>query len=245
MCAALLLHTLSFAQKNVPLENGSIFWLKDGSKIIGEFVDSDDFTTKTKIITGDTVSLEYDMIRRSYLYDDIALFNRARFQYKNSLLLNYSIGLSRDHFNMDLSLNKRINRKFELGIGGGIHHNTSYFQTPQFFYTIDVVSFPIFAQGKYFFGESAVQFYVRGRVGVANNIDTWQTQEVSRGITMEGALGATFPTKWRLKPYFELGQYTSRAAGVSQTFGTELFSDIDFKVWFNRVVFTIGFEIGK
>ena len=58
-------------------------------------------------------------------------------------------------------------------------------------------------------------------------------------------LGLWCLQKKRLKYYFELSQYTSSVSGTLENFEPTAISGIDFNVWFNRVVFTLGIEIGR
>ena len=63
-------YSLVYGQKNVPLENGSIFYLNDGSKLIGKVINDFQDTKQIEIITGDTVTLSSDLLNKQYLFDD-------------------------------------------------------------------------------------------------------------------------------------------------------------------------------
>ena len=243
--SAFLIYSMSYGQKNVPLENGSIFWLNDGSKLIGKLVNDIQSTKQIEIITGDTISLRSDMVKKQYLSEDVSIYNNAKFHYKKGFLYNYSIGFANLHSNTDLSINKRFNNKFEIGFGLGFHYNELQFRTSSSRHWISVNSIPIFAQGKYIFNEGNKRFYVRGKIGYANNLDSgWGLTSLRNGVMLDGGFGITLPSKNRFKYYFELSQYTSSASGTLTNFEPNAISDIEFNTWYNRVVVTFGIEIG-
>ncbi len=243
---AFLFYSMSYGQKNVPLENGSIFWLNDGSKLIGKLINDIQSTKQIEIITGDTVSLRSDLVKKQYLFEDISIYNNAKFHYKKGILFNYSMGFADLHYNTDLSVNKRFNNKFELGIGLGFHYNELHFRTSSSTHWITVNSIPFFAQGKYIFNDGNKRFYLRGKIGYAyNEISAWGLRSIRNGVMLDGALGVTLASKNRFKYYLELSQYTSFASGAKANFEPNALSDIEFNTWFNRVVVTFGIEIGR
>ena len=90
-----------YGQINDPQENGSIFYLNDGSKLIGKVIYDFDDTKHIEIITGDTVTLQSGLINKQYLFDEVSIYNNARFHYKKGFLINYSMGFSYIHYNTD------------------------------------------------------------------------------------------------------------------------------------------------
>ncbi|MBL4706276.1 MAG: hypothetical protein JKY54_17240 [Flavobacteriales bacterium] len=235
----------SYAQKNKPIEGGAVFWLNDGSKIIGKLLDDDLWNRQVEIVTGDTINIDHGLITKLYLPQDIALYKRSRFHYKRGGLLNFSMGASEGNVAFNLSYNQRISQRLEFGGGIGYHYNSFNFSTANEMYFVGVHSMPMFVQGKYIFRFGPRIFYAKARLGYANNYRSWGITQVKDGITMHGAVGLTFSSKSRLKHFIELGQYTSHASGVARNFSGNALSDIGFNVWFNNVVVTYGIEIGR
>jgi len=235
-----------YGQINDPQENGSIFYLNDGSKLIGKVIYDFDDTKHIEIITGDTVTLQSGLINKQYLFDEVSIYNNARFHYKKGVLLNYSMGFARLHYNTDFSLNMRFDNRFEIGIGLGFHYNELDFRTSSSSHWLTVNSIPFFAQGKYILNDGNKRFYLRGKLAYAyNKLPSWNIISINNGVMLDGALGLMVSTKRRFKYYLELSQYTCSASGTLENFETNAISDIDFDVWFNRVVFTLGIEIGR
>jgi len=239
-------YSLVYGQKNVPLENGSIFYLNDGSKLIGKVINDFDDTKHIEIITGDTVTLQSGLINKQYLFDEVSIYNNARFHYKKGFLINYSMGFSYIHYNTDFSLNMRFDNRFELGLGLGFHYNELDFITSSSSHWLTVNSIPFFAQGKYILNDGTKRFYLRGKLGYSyNKFASWDISNVKNGVMLDGALGLMVSSKKRFKYYLELSQYTSSISGTLENSEPTAISDIDFNVWFNKIVFTLGIEIGR
>ncbi len=241
----MLLQTLCYAQKNQPIEGGTILKLKDGARFVGTYEGQDEMGRLVKISNGDIITIRPSLIRREYHPDQISLYKKRKFHYKTGGAFNYSIGVADEHFNMDLSYSRHFTPRLELGLGIGFHRNSFWFTTSSDFHFVDVNSFPMYAQAKFDLTQGLRRIYVKGKAGYANNIMDWGMTSIKDGITLDGAIGVSFPSKGRFKHYVELSQYTSYAQGSHRNFSSNAVSDIDFNVWFNRVVMTWGFEFGK
>ena len=241
----LLLSSITYGQGNISIKNGSIFWLNDGSKIIGKVIESDESTKKVAIITGDTVYIPSNLTKKTYLSDEISLFNNSKFHYKKGYLFNMSFGFANNHFNSDMSINKRLNNKLEVGLGVGFHYNSLTFRSQIGWHFIDVPSIPFFIQSKYFLNEGKRLIYLKGKVGYVNNYSSWGIESVHNSIMLEGSFGVLFSSHKKFKHYLELSQYSSNAYGKLRSFGFNDISEISFNTWFNRVVVTYGVEIGR
>lgn len=239
------MQSLCFGQKNKAIEGATMVWLKDGSKIIGVETDENEDYRKIKIVTGDTVTIKPNVIRKIYQPNDIALFNRAKFHYKQGGLIHANIGASDGFGSFDISYSKRFRGKFELGAGVGFHSNSFFFSTTSSFHWVTVQSAPIFVQGRYLINTGKYMFYAKGRLGYANNFDSWGITQVKDGFMLDASIGCMFATKRRYKYFVELGQYTSYASGMAINRDPMGLSDIGFKMWFNNVNLTFGIEIGR
>lgn len=238
------------AQKITIVENGAIYKFKyhkfkHHKRVNGALLSEDNSVKVIETIEGDTITFNLDSVRKAYLPDQIRLFSDGKFHYNDGKLNNYSLGLSDRHVNLDYSFSWRLNYKFEIGGGIGFHYNTFEFFTSNNAHYIDVISFPMFVQAKYAFTNYRKRLYLKGRVGYANNIETWNMASMKDGIMLEGGLGILFASKMRVRHYFELSQYTSYAKGSAELTDPDVLSDVDFAVWFNRFIFTYGIEFGK
>lgn len=219
--------------------------MQDGSVLLGELVSFNESPYKLHIITGDTVTINPLLAKRIYLPEEINLFDKGKWTYKNGLVFNMAIGMSNEHNNFDVDLSYLYRNKFSLGVGLGFHNNFFGVQTTSSFHVGDVRSNTFFAKGQYNILNRSYRIYATGKIGFANHNETNQIPTISDGILLEGGLGIMFASRKRAKYFLELSQYTTHASGVLINNDVNALSDIDFDVWFNRIVFTFGIQFGK
>jgi len=239
------------AQSKHAIENGCIVKARYQGKIRGSLVDQNSRQWTVVDYNGDSIRIIPLDIKKVYLPDEITLFKRKRFHYKKGGLLNHSLGLGLGGVHWNLSYNRRFAEKFEIGFGLGVHQNSFYFSTSNSRHDVGVTSFPLYIQGKYILRTGKKLWYGKLRAGWANNLNTWMTYDTTDGLLFEGGLGVTFKSKTRMKRYFEVTQYFSRASGMARSAAQNglatqtVLSDIGFKVWFVNFMVTYGIEIGR
>jgi len=231
-----------------PIENGVFVTLIDESQFKGVLL-NDTILGKLdiKIITGDTIHVNPALIKRSLMPDQIFVYDGAKYHTKNGLVFNNRFGVSAFHGGFQMGLAYRFKEKYELGIGVGYAANGYSLQLPGAWVGSTVNSFPVFATGKYFFNNKSIRPYAIARLGLANNITSWGIDEVGNGFYGEAGLGLEFASKLPGKFFIELSQYTSYARGTGRSFDWNSPTPIeyDFSLWFNRIVFSFGYYIGK
>ena len=227
------------------MENGAIFKLYDGSILVGDLVSYNTSPYRLKILTGDTVTINPLLTHKIYLPNEINIYKKGRYTYKEALVVSLSDGVSSSHNNFDIKAGYITRNKFEVGLGFGIHSNSFWLRTISSTQFADIVSTTYFLHGKYFIYQGAQKYYVTGKLGYANNHTNRRLPVVTDGITMEGGVGVLFASRKRSKYFLELSQYTSHATGMLVSNDVNALSDISFDVWFNRIVFTFGVQFGK
>lgn len=233
------------SQSKHAIEKGCIVKTQHQGKIRGSLVGKNE---KSWIITNyqkDTISVLDVNIRKMYFPEEITLFNRKRFHYKKGGLLNHSFGVGLDAAHWYLSYNRRFNKKFEAGIGFGVHNNGFHFNTSNTRHSVFVGSCPLYAQGKYIFSSGKKLWYGKARAGWANNFNSSSSYDLTDGFLFEGGIGVTFKSKTRMKRYLEITQYFAQASGMAVDDSILALSDIGFKVWFVNFMITYGIEIGR
>lgn len=233
------------SQSKYAIDNGCIVKTKYQGKIRGSLVDQSPTLWIIADYTGDTIRVLPIEIRKVYLPEEITLFARKRFHYKKGGLLNHSLGNGLGGTHWNLSFNKRFTTKFEAGLGLGGHINWFYFSTSNSRHDVSVSSFPLYMQSKYIFSVGKKLWYGKMRAGWANNFNTFDTYDTKDGFLIEAGLGVTFKSKTRMKRYFEMTQYFSRASGMYRNTDINAISDIGFKVLFVNFMITYGVEIGR
>ena len=228
-----------------PIENGSMFKLKDGSKISGEYIGFNNDLHLVKIITGDTLNISEDFVSRHYLPERIDYFGKQRFTYKSGYLFNAQVGVSEEHANMDFEWSKFVRPRFTLGLGIGFHLNNTFVWIPNNSFDIRVKSLPIFASSRYYLTQNKRRIYATGRAGYVFNRDVETVNNMKNGFMLEGGLGIEFSTKYQTKHYLQFTQYTSTASGSVSSFGMAQVTQATFDIWFNSFNVTYGITVGS
>jgi hypothetical protein len=240
---------ISFSQNDQLMENGAVFkfkrhWYKH-NMVYGTLLQNDFNIQNIETVSGDTVSFPIDSARKYYLPEQITLCKNGRYHYASGKIRTFSMGVSRDHVNLDFVYGFRINRHFDIGIGTGMDHNAFSFYTVDDFHLVNIVGTPLYIQGKYNLYRKRRIIYLKAKVGMTNNSETANIVSVNNGIVMEGGIGMLFPSRLRSRFYFEFSQYTSHAKGIANVASSSILSDVEFDVWFHRFLFTVGVEFGK
>ena len=266
----LLLSVFSYAQHK-RIQDGAIIYLIDGSKLVGELVERNKSDLKLKLISGDVVTLLPKHRRKTYLPEDIVLFNGSKFHYQKGFVFDVSLGQSMNHFAFDFSTNWKF-KDFELGLGSGVHNSSIPVRIQDIDLVIESLTSPHYLQAKYNLTDSSMRIYLKGVVGliltnpfssqsttsstsittsnnnttVVNNgsLNDFGTR-IDSGVLLEGAIGVTFASKKKVKHYLELSQYSQKISGShSDAFNSNV-SELDFNIWINRIQLTYGITIGR
>ncbi len=242
-----LLTSLSGYTQNMskPQEKGAIFKLYDGTIAVGKLLSFNESTYKLKIITGDTLTIDPFITTKIYLPEEINLYGKGRYSYKKGLKGSFAIGVSPEHSNFDFSGSYILNSKFSFGGGFGFHNNSFSIQTVSSAHWGNIFSRTYFVNGQFFFTNRAQRIYATGKLGYSDHRETRQLPILSDGIVLEGGVGLEFSSKNKVKYFIELSQYTSNAKGALVSNDVNALSDIEFDIWFHRIVFTMGIQIGK
>ena len=167
---------ISFSQNDHLMENGAVFkfkrhWYKH-NMVYGSLLQNDYTIQNIETVSGDTVSFPIDSARKYYLPEQITLCKNGRYHYASGKIKNFSMGVSRDHVNLDFVYGFRINRHFDIGIGTGMDHNAFSFYTVDDFHLVNIVGTPLYIQGKYNLYRKRRIIYLKAKVGMTNNSET-------------------------------------------------------------------------
>lgn len=225
-----------------PVDQGII--LKRGfmDRVVGKLIDENKVDFVVLNFAGDTIRVAKKELTTSLMPSEIYLFGNRKFHYKDAFLLNYMMGFSSYHWNLNFSLSKRMANGLELGLGIGMHVNAHEVYTLDRVYYLNVLACPYYLAAKYQINKGLRRWYAVGRVGYMNNFQLWDQRQMKDGYFFDMGLGFMLPSRWRIRHYVELTQYSSSARG--EMIAPELLSNISFKLRFHRVLFTYGIEIG-
>lgn len=234
-----------FSQSREIVPNGIVIKQFFKKRITGELIEKSQDSIFVKMKNGEFVGVPKKDILRTKGPHSICLYDNGRFQYRNTLVFNYSIGLKRDPFILEYSISYRIKNNIEFGLGTGFFVNGFQVYTNNDVYFVNVNSRHFYALGKYYFlHKTPIRTYAKIKFGYSNNYSNFlQTSVLKNGYSFSASIGVLFPAKRRIRHFIELGQNISNASGVLDLTGLE--TKISFDVTFYRFVFTYGIELGR
>jgi hypothetical protein len=236
---------LGFSQA---IENGAIFEVAGGTTIKGELLPSDSIF-KVKLGNGSVVSLNKYGIKKALMPMEVNLFSNGKYNFKEGIFYNFETGLSIEHYSFNFIISKSIRPDLEVGLGIGYHYNSLSFPSGNGFGWIDINSVALFANGKYYIDiKKSSRPYLKAAIGYSNNSPTWNVTQVNDGIMLQAGMGIAFASRKNAKWYLEIAQYSLNAKGKANSFTNSFQPNsnvIDFDVWFNKIVFNVGFLFGS
>lgn len=243
------LFTYSWSQeKNKPIEGAYFFKNWWAPNFVGIPVDLDNSDLEYSAISpeGDTIIMKNVVIRKMYTDKEIYVFPDRKFHYKNAHLFEHSYAFGAEHFSWDFKYIKTFDFPLEVGIGVGVQSNGLSFPTGTGYFWTNIVSMPTYIQANYKFLGNRNKLYLKGAIGLANNLTTGRIPEVSNHLFARGGLGVMFSSRNRFKHFIEIGQSYSGASGQAASWGDDVIGNIKFNnVEFYRFTVTYGFQIGK
>lgn len=243
-----LFFTYHWSQQNKPVEGGYIFknWWAPNFVGIPLDLDNSDQVYSAISPTGDTIVMRNVKIRKLYTNEEVIAFSDRKFHYKKANLFEHSYTFGAEHFSWDFRYVKSLKFPLEVGIGAALQTNSLSFPTGSGYFWGNVLSLPTYLQASYKFLGNKNKLYLKGAIGLANNVNTWQISNVENHLFARAGLGIQFSSRNRFKHFFEIGQSYSGASGEAQTWNDEIIGNIKFSnIEFYRFTFTYGFQIGK
>lgn len=248
LICSMLFFSFSWSQsKKEAIDNGYFLKIKGAPNFVGTAIDLDDSDGKISAVLpmGDTIIMRNVKIKKMYTPKDAIIFPDRKFHYINSGLFEHSYTFGAEHFSWDFRYLRQLKFPLEIGIGAGIHTNAVYFSAGHVHFWADIVSLPTYVQASYKIG-NRYKFYLKGAVGLANNLRTQRVPEVSNYLFARAGIGVVLPSRNRFKHFIEFGQGFSGASGQAQTWSDDVIGNVQFSnVQFYRFTFTYGIQIGK
>lgn len=197
-----------------------------------------------KLKESNIYSLRLSQIKKSYHSNEVKIYNKSKFHYKEGFLFNLGLGVGNRSPSLNISLSKRFANNSEFGLG--ICSFSNYYYIP-IGYNLNVSSTPIYAFGKYIINNGKKAWYAKASIGYSFNHKSFNLDHVNDGLFVEPSIGITLPSKRRIKHYFQLSQNISHASGTFtfQNRNDHIPTIGSFDIWFNGTFFTYGIEIGR
>ncbi len=240
--------TYGWSQKNQPVEGGYIFknWWAPNFVGIPIDIDNSDHEYSAVSPTGDTIVMRNVKIRKMYTDEEVYVFSDRKFHYKKANLFEHTYSFGAAHFSWDFKYVKSFKFPLEVGLGAGLHTNSLSFPTGSGYFWTNIISLPTYLQVNYKLFGNRNKVYVKGALGLANNVNTWSVSDVSNHLFARAGLGIIFSSRNRFKHFFEVGQSYSGVSGEAQSWDDNIIGNVKFSnVQFHRFTFTYGFQFGK
>lgn len=243
------LFTYSWSQsKNKPVEGAYFFKNWWAPNFVGVPIDLDNSDHKYSALspTGDTIVMRNVKIRKLYTDDDITVFPDRKFHYKKANLFEHSYTFGAEHFSWDFRYLRSFKFPLEIGIGAGVQTNSLSFPTGSGWFWASVLSLPTYVQANYKFLGNRNKLYLKGAIGLANNVTTGQITDVQNHMFARAGIGIQFSSRNRFKHFIEFGQSYSGASGLGRAWDDNIIGEVQFtNIKFHRFTFTYGFQLGK
>lgn len=197
-------------------------------------------------------SQSYHLLQKSFKYTSFKKSSFSNLNSKNFMIIrrpnNFDeglvwytdIGFSGNHLSINTSAAWQTYGGWEFGIGLGAHNNQLDIPLNNENDLLDISGSPLFLHCKYFlanFFEGIIKPYVKTAIGYSfNNSEEGVTS--GNGFMFENGLGVQFRIG-RDYVYCDFSQYNQKAKG--NIHDTEQNLDVNFNVWFNDLVFRIGY----
>jgi len=232
LCALSAYNTSLFSQENTT----KVFY-QDGSIFIGRVISEDNDFMKLVIITGDTIALNKNLILQRP-----RKVKGPRFHYESGPFAAFNLGVASDA-QLDLLLGYRVNNKYSVGIGTGLH---PYYTTINGEFT-DKLFIPIYGYGrKYLSDKGNIRPWLALSAGYSIGVeDPWlfDDHDYNGGPMLEPAFGVTFNSRGKFRLTLSLAQnfqYSEGNFSRLDFIGNPI--EADYSVWHTRTVFKIGIE---
>lgn len=242
------LFTYSWSQKNKPVEGGYIFKNWWAPNFVGVPIDLDNSDQVYSAVspTGDTIIMRNVKIRKMYSDEEVYVFPDRKFHYKSANLFEHTYTFGAEHFSWDFRYMKSFRFPLEVGVGVGLQTHGLSFPTGSGYFWGNILSLPTYLQASYRFLGNRNKFYIKGAIGLANNVNTWQVSNVENHLFARAGLGLQFSSRNRFKHFIEFGQSYSGASGEAQAWDDNVIGNVTFSnIQFYRFTVTYGFQIGK
>lgn len=230
-------------QLHAQTRDKTIFHYSDGSVFIGTILKENSQDVKLRISTADTINIKKLLVKKAYR--DLLFFSGGKFHFRKGGFFHFSQSLGSNSvgdgsYQLQAIFGRHYNERLDYGFGLGFSTNTTsiagVWGNAQFFSPM--------LHARYYLSSKKVRPFLSGSLGYSFPLETWGNQNFSGGLFFQPAIGFKFASKRMSRITLGIGQMIQRTKGD--------FNDTDFlgnpvegnfKLFLNRTVFSIGFDI--
>jgi len=237
----------TLAQVKMPPE--TMIFYKDGSIFIGDIVEETTREITMVISTLDTVTLNKHFIRRiKKAPQNIIVHKNGKYHYTKGVFASFDMGygLAENYtFQADLTMGLRLNEKYSVGVGMGLHEYDSFFGVDNFLRSWTRNTFtPVYAYGRYYPWKARWRPFADVKLGYGVPLQSWWANGNRQGgPLLQPGIGVHFSSRKNFRLKISLSQTIQRAVGTS--FGQDSFNNevrYDYRLWHNRTMLKLGWE---
>ncbi|MEM9886071.1 MAG: hypothetical protein AAF849_09275 [Bacteroidota bacterium] len=223
----------------------TVVYYEDGSVFIGKLLREDDRFIHLILATSDTIAINKGFVKRSRHAQNVMIYQKGKFHFTKGIFATFSYGggFSFDHSTneTDLIVGTRLNSKYAVGAGIGIHSHSRTFG--DFNWNIDNF-IPLYLYGRYYPWNSRVKLFADLKTGFGFSGDnTAFGNEHTGGFMLEPGIGLNFAARRNFRFLLSLNQIIQNTSGTDfsfDRFGNQV--EIDYRIWYNRTVFKLMVE---
>jgi len=227
---------------------------KNGIHYVGEKIEEEGNMVTLRINTMDTIHIDRNLLSRYHDSKTALIFPNGKYIQTQGGFWDLTFGFNslaifdtldqRVSSHLAVIYGKRINDRFNIGVGFGFEFNEAKVAGFQF----DTQFASVFAYGRYYLNNSSKRLFVFSRIGVgypSEETENEITAEHSSGINTLSGLGIHWASRNRSTFHINLGFYTQKTHGIEfflDPIGSEI--ETKFDILIKRLMFNFGWEFG-
>ena len=242
----MLLSSMALYGQSKPEKKTFVVYATDGSILKGDLIGSANGMINMVLVTGDTIRVPSSLVFKMAQIQEKSRFVFPRMKYHskegNYLFLSWAFKPGWETVDgLFLTTGHRLKENINVGAGIGVFSVGSDFQG----ITVYNNFVPVFAYGRYYLNNKKRRLYVESKAGYgfANNND-WQWSH-SGGVYFQPGIGIHFSSRKKSKFHLGINQIIAHTSGSTSDagWGWPNTTNIDYNVWYNRTMITLGIEV--
>lgn len=220
--------------------NNSLVLGRDGSRFLGSLLLEEPNHLLFRLNTSDTITIPRGIVERYYRPGEILIFNRGRLHLNKGLFVAGSIGFATNTGQINGNIGYRFGNRYAAGVGIGFESHQTYYAG--LYLWDDFCS--LYGFGRYYLTNTKRRLYSDMKLGYGFTVNDWLDERTDGGMLFQPGIGVILPSKKSTRVFASLSQVFQYSQGISNErgfLGTPI--NARYKIWYNRSVVTIGFEI--
>ena len=221
----------------------SVVSYHDGSVFRGTVFTDSGGNLKMVISTGDTISLNANLIKRIFDQEDYIVTKKNKYHYRNGIFSYTSVTFGTYDWDFSGQVHSvagyRYSDRLSLGLGVGLEGHDITVGDDWFYHRF----LSSFGYGRYYLNDKNWRLYADAKIGYAFDLEpTFFARNTSEdGFLFQPGLGVHIASRNKFKMHFGMSYAFLRTRGRGADWSGDI--QYDYQVWINRLVFSVGLEL--